>query len=188
MTSSNGNIFRVTGHLGGKTPVTCEFPAQRLLARGFGAFFDLRLNTPLSEQWRGWWFETPSSPLWCHCNDVSGSHVLHQYNDKICLMLQLLYSISNAELTHWGWVTHLCVSRLTITGLDNGLSPYLIQCWNIVNWTLGNKLQWNFNRNSNIFIEENTFENVVYEILFILSRPQCVKHRGTTILVFIPSR
>ena len=26
-------------------------------------------------------------------------------------------------LTHWGRVTHVCVSRLTITGSDNGLSP-----------------------------------------------------------------
>ena len=26
-------------------------------------------------------------------------------------------------LTHWGRVTHICVSRLTITGSDNGLSP-----------------------------------------------------------------
>ena len=51
-------------------------------------------------------------------------------------------------------------------------SHYLHQCWNIVNWTLGNKLQWNFNRNSNIFIEENTFENVVCEMLPISSRPQ----------------
>ena len=25
--------------------------------------------------------------------------------------------------THWGWVTHICVSRLTIIGSDNGLSP-----------------------------------------------------------------
>ena len=28
-----------------------------------------------------------------------------------------------SELTHWGRVTHVCVSRLTITGSDNGLSP-----------------------------------------------------------------
>ena len=34
----------------------------------------------------------------------------------------------------------------------------------IVNWTLGNKLQWNFNRNSNIFIQENVFENGVCEM------------------------
>ena len=26
-------------------------------------------------------------------------------------------------LTHWGRVTHICVSKLTIIGSDNGLSP-----------------------------------------------------------------
>ena len=30
-----------------------------------------------------------------------------------------------------------------------------------------NKLQWNFNRNSNIFIQENAFENVVCEMASI---------------------
>ena len=54
-------------------------------------------------------------------------------------------------------------------------SHYLNQCWNIVNWTLGSKLQWNFNRNSNIFIQENAIENIVCEMASILSRPQCVK-------------
>ena len=27
------------------------------------------------------------------------------------------------SLTHWDWVTHMCVSELTIIGSDNGLSP-----------------------------------------------------------------
>ena len=27
------------------------------------------------------------------------------------------------SITHWGRVTHICVSRLTMTGSDNGLSP-----------------------------------------------------------------
>ena len=53
--------------------------------------------------------------------------------------------------------------KLTIIASDNGAWPapshYLNQWWNIVNWTLGNKLQWNFNRNSSIFIE-----NVVCEM------------------------
>ena len=31
-------------------------------------FFDLCPNKRLSKQWWGWWFETPSSPLWRHCN------------------------------------------------------------------------------------------------------------------------
>ena len=39
-----------------------------------------------------------------------------------------------------------------------------------------NKLQWNFNRYSYIFIQENSFENVVCEISAILSRPQCVQY------------
>ena len=43
-----------------------------------------------------------------------------------------------------------------------------------VNWTIRNKLQWNFNGNSNIFIQENALENVVCEMASILSRPQCV--------------
>ena len=55
----------------------------------------------------------------------------------------------------------------------NAPSHYLTQCLNIVKWTLRNKLQWNFNRNSYIFIKENVFENVVCDMAAILSRPQC---------------
>ena len=53
-------------------------------------------------------------------------------------------------------------------------SHYLNQCWNIVNWPLRNKFQWNFNRNSYIFIHENAFEKVVCKMAAILSRPQCL--------------
>ena len=51
---------------------------------------------------------------------------------------------------------------------------YLNQSWNVVNWILGNQLQWYLNHNSYIFIQENAFENVVWKISAILSRPQCV--------------
>ena len=37
--------------------------------RGALMFFDLRLNIRMSKQCWGWWFETPSRPLWRHCND-----------------------------------------------------------------------------------------------------------------------
>ena len=53
-------------------------------------------------------------------------------------------------------------------------SHYQNQCWNIVNKTLRNELQWIFCRNSNIFIQENAFESVVCEKAAILSRPQWV--------------
>ena len=113
-------------------------------------------------------------------------------------------SLGPSELTHWGRVTHICVSKLTIIVSDNGLAPtrrqaiiwnndgYLNQCWDFVNWTFGNKLQWNFNRNSHIFIQENPFENVVWKMASIFSRPQCVHtlwpgslHMASDILVKI---
>ena len=34
-----------------------------------------------------------------------------------------LYLALPISLTHWGWITHICVSTLTITVSDNGLSP-----------------------------------------------------------------
>ena len=43
-----------------------------------------------------------------------------------------------------------------------------------VNWTLGNKLHWNLNRNLYIVIKENAFENVVGKMAAILPRSQCV--------------
>ena len=52
----------------GNSPVNGEFPAQRPVTRSFDAFFDLRLNKRLSKQSWVWRFETPSRPLWRHCN------------------------------------------------------------------------------------------------------------------------
>ena len=54
-------------------------------------------------------------------------------------------------------------------------SHYLNQCWNSINWTHRNRVQWNLNRNLYIFIEENALENAVCGMASILSRPQCVK-------------
>ena len=69
MTSSNGNIFYVTGPLWGNSPVTGEFPSQRPVMWSFDVFFNLRLNKRVSKQLRPWWFETPSCSLWRHCNE-----------------------------------------------------------------------------------------------------------------------
>ena len=74
MTSSNGNIFRVTGTLCGEFTGPGEFPTQRPVTRSFDVFFDLRLNKRLSKQPWGWWFETPSLSLWHHCNAQGGLH------------------------------------------------------------------------------------------------------------------
>ena len=63
MTSSNGNIFRVTGPWWGEFTGHWWFPSQRPVTRSFGVFFDLRLNKRLSKQLRRRWFETPPRSL-----------------------------------------------------------------------------------------------------------------------------
>ena len=79
MTSSNENMFRVTGPLCGEFTGPGVFPAQRPVTRSFDVFFDLRLNKRLSKQPWGWWFETPSWSLWRQCNDIC-HHRSHHCN------------------------------------------------------------------------------------------------------------
>ena len=69
--SSNGSIFRVTGHLCREFTGARWIPAQRPLTRSFDVFFDPRLNKRLSKQSWGWWFKTLSRPLWRHCYDMA---------------------------------------------------------------------------------------------------------------------
>ena len=52
----------------GNSPITGEFPAQRQVTLSFDVFLDLRLSKRLGKQRRGRWFDTPSHPLWRHCN------------------------------------------------------------------------------------------------------------------------
>ena len=59
MTSSNGNIFRVTGPLWGESIRYWWIPPQRPVTRNFDVSFDPRLNKRLSKQSRHRWFETP---------------------------------------------------------------------------------------------------------------------------------
>ena len=65
LTSSNGSIFRVTDHLCGPRWIP---RTQRSVTRSFEVFFDLRSNKRSGKHWWGWWFETPSCPLWRHGN------------------------------------------------------------------------------------------------------------------------
>ena len=52
----------------GNSPAPGEFPTQRPVTRSFDVYIDLRPNKRLSKQSWGWWFETPSGPLWRHRN------------------------------------------------------------------------------------------------------------------------
>ena len=70
MTSTNGNIFRVTGLLGGEFTGHRWIPRTKAMTRSFDIFFDLHMNRQLSKQWKRWWFETLPRSLWRHCNET----------------------------------------------------------------------------------------------------------------------
>ena len=105
MTSSNGNIFRVTGPLCGEFTGTGEFPTQRPVTRSYDVFFDPRLNKRLSKQTWGWWFETLSSSLWRQCNDILGasrtSHVLSYGHIDNVNVMSSLWKHKNFKLGAW---------------------------------------------------------------------------------------
>ena len=91
MTSSNGNIFRITGHLCGEFNGPGEFPTQRPVTRSFDVFFDLRLNKQLSKnsgeagdlrRYRAHYDVTvmislwPSDTLWWHISGLILAQVM----------------------------------------------------------------------------------------------------------------
>ena len=75
----------------------------------------------------------------------------------ICPGFSVLWAILQGwVLTHWGRVTHICVSKLTTIGSDNGLSPGRRQAiiWTNAGIMIIGPLGTNF---SEIFIEIYTF-------------------------------
>ena len=79
------------------------------------------------------------------------------------------------HLTHWGRATHICVSKLTIIGSDNGLSPGRRQAiiWTIVGILLIGTSGTNFNE---ILSETHTFsfKNISLKTPSAKWRPFCL--------------
>ena len=106
----------------------------------------------------------------CKCDTNRAGHfTFDAYASRpvACCGLLMPYGITFKsavnQLIHWGLVTHICVSNLTIISSDNSLSPALCQA---IIWTNAGILL--------IFIREKAFESVVYKMAAILSWPQCV--------------
>ena len=134
-------------------------------------------------------YSTEVSNLMC-CKAHISSHPWYRHDnisDSIAIWLKVIIGIScqlcigvseSISVILWssrkGW---------WLTGRRQAIT----QCWNIVNWTVKNKLQWNFNGNSYILNQENAFENVGCEMKAILSRPQCVYNLRPLILYNILS-
>ena len=123
MTSSNGNIFRVTGPLWGESTVSDGFPSQRPVTRSFDVFFELSLHKWLSKQLRHRLFETPLRSFWRHCNilhtHLSGLHHYHWQSWKQTQKLIL------------SWTHRQCATPVHIS-LYFFLSGYLSQIINVV--------------------------------------------------------
>ena len=125
MTSSNGNIFRVTGPLCGEFTGPGEFPTQRPVTRSFDVFFDLRLNKRLSKQPWGWWFETPSWSLWRHRNVYGKSDLDLARN--LFIYHAINFMIYNLSLKmDYTWWKPLCAIDAHIHHVITSSSKYLI--------------------------------------------------------------
>ena len=66
MTSSDGNIFRVTGLLCGEFTGHRWIPHTKASDAELWCFLSTR---QLSKQWRRWWYETLLRSSWRHCNE-----------------------------------------------------------------------------------------------------------------------
>ena len=97
---------------------------------------------------------------------------------------QPFYSGLNV-LTHWGWATHICVSKLTIIGSDNGLSPGRRQAiiWTNAGILIIGPLGTNF---SEILIEIVTlsFKKMRLKMSSVKWRPFCL---GLNVLILTVS-
>ena len=106
----------------------------------------------------------------------------------IALEFPLFGEISNlhcnmalVSLTHWGRVTHICVSKLTIIGSDNGLSPERRQAiiWNNAGILLIGLLGTNPSQ-IGIWIQTFSFKNMHLKVSSAKWRPFCL---GLNVLI-----
>ena len=115
-------------------------------------------------------------PIDACCNKLD--HHWFKYNFLQCQ--DSMWSSAGLWFTHWGRVMHIFVNKLINIVSDNGLSPGRRKAIILSNDGIllirppRNKLQWNCNRNTDIVIQENPFEVVVWKMAAILSRPQWV--------------
>ena len=147
--------------------------------------------------WLNWWYI--KEKFWAIVQEIScwiNCIVLVRWHKKSMLMswccqatshclsqcwLWSMVSPGHNKLTHWGQVTDICISKLTIIGSDNGLSTGQHQAiiWTNTGTLLTGPLGTNFSeiliKNSNIYIQENASENV-WKMAAILSWPRCVKN------------
>ena len=107
----------------GNSLVTGEFPSQRPVVWSFDVIVDLRLNKRLSKQSWGWWFQTPSRPLWCRCNAKITLFLTHWSYYSLALSHRFCVKIS--------WLCHDRVNIITALSFQCKFftDHYLLLVW-----------------------------------------------------------
>ena len=138
MTSSNGNIFRVTAPLWVESTCHQRIPPQRPVTRSFDVFFDLRLNKRLGKQSRRLWFETPSCSLWRHCNGRKPKHyVTDQWKSfRVC---RLVVAAGATALTPSHFPSN---ARKSFWDPADEIYGYPISSWVVMTWLNTLKPRW----------------------------------------------
>ena len=93
-------------------------------------------------------------------------------DDKVGIMTTLSFQ---CDLTHWGWVMHICVSKITNIGSDNGSSAGGHQA--IIWANVGILLIWPSGTNvSEIFITVfiSSFKKMLLKMSSVKWRPFCL--------------
>ena len=154
MSSSNGDIPRVTGPLGWGSAAHQQISPTKASDTELRYFFDLHLNKRLSKQYRRRGYKTPSHSLWRHCNDID-------YADTRVLAFQ-----------GQGFQRHAPLSR------KNGKYTYVILFLNQFNKKRVNTLRSRQNGRpfadgifKSIFLNENIWVSIDISKKFVLKGP-----------------
>ena len=103
----------------GNSPVPGEFPTQRPVTQSFDVYFDLRPNKRLSKQYRGWWFETLSPPLWRH--RYEWRHIFYCYTIHPEIMNMVPILLCNCSMFRERWRSPIsCRIALLMMTSSNG--------------------------------------------------------------------
>ena len=99
------------------------------------------------------WNQHPLTKMTLYNLDKNSSDVLG-ISTAVSEMFWNLYYHLNCHFI-MVWIVELLLRfwNRYLVRADSAPIHYRNQCWSVVNWTIGKKLQWNFNRNSNIFIQ-----------------------------------
>ena len=122
MTSSYGNIFRVTGHLCGEFTGPRWIPHTKASDAELSCFLWSASDKPLSKHSRGWWFETLSRSFWRHCN----GQPLYWPNDNstpVCLFW--CQNIHDLKINGRKWTSRLWVNACFHSQLMSQFMPLI---------------------------------------------------------------